>query len=119
MKNYQERICSPIITTGNELLGQQIANFSGMLDLEQLYEYIAEVKESTQEILKNLSFKELKRKFEDIDKDNLKDLKVVSTDENACWLIDYWCGKDIRGLIQMPFSRHWIMHIEALSLIHI
>ncbi len=27
--------------------------------------------------------------------------------------IDYWCNKDIRGLIQMPFSRHWIMHIEA------
>ncbi|NDO68580.1 hypothetical protein FMM80_07725 [Schaedlerella arabinosiphila] len=31
----------------------------------------------------------------------------------SIWLIDYWCGKDIRGLIQMPFSRHWIMHIEA------
>jgi hypothetical protein len=37
----------------------------------------------------------------------------VSKDENAVWLIDYWCGKDIRGLIQMPFSRHWIMHTEA------
>lgn len=36
-----------------------------------------------------------------------------SEDENAIWLIDYWCGKGIRGLIQMPFSRHWIMHIEA------
>lgn len=32
---------------------------------------------------------------------------------NAVWLIDYWCNKDIRGLIQMPFSRHWIMHTEA------
>ena len=31
----------------------------------------------------------------------------------SIWLIDYWRGKDIRGLIQMPFSRHWIMHIEA------
>lgn len=31
----------------------------------------------------------------------------------AYWLIDYWCGKDIRGLIQMPLSRHWIMHLEA------
>lgn len=43
----------------------------------------------------------------------MKLLNVVSNDENAIWLIDYWCGKDIRGLIQMPFSRHWIMHIEA------
>ena len=27
---------------------------------------------------------------------------------------DYWCGKDLKGLLQMPFSRHWIMHIEAM-----
>ena len=112
-KDYQKRIGSPIITTGNELVGQQIADFSSMLNLEQLYEYIAEVKESTEKILIDLSYKELKRKFTDMDKNNLRNLNVVSTDENACWLIDYWCGKDIRGLIQMPFSRHWIMHIEA------
>lgn len=37
----------------------------------------------------------------------------MSEDENAYWLIDYWCGKNIKGLIQMPFSRHWIMHVEA------
>ena len=24
-------------------------------------------------------------------------------------------NKDIKGLIQMPFSRHWIMHIEAMQ----
>ena len=46
-------------------------------------------------------------------KEELKSLNVVSEDENAIWLIDYWCNKDIRGLIQMPFSRHWIMHVEA------
>ncbi len=32
----------------------------------------------------------------------------------ANWLIPYLCEKDIRGLIKMPFSRHWIMHIEAM-----
>ncbi|MDE7404610.1 MAG: phage head-tail adapter protein, partial [Lachnospiraceae bacterium] len=56
---------------------------------------------------------DLKRKMTDKDKEHLKSLEVVSTDERAYWLIDYWCGKDVRGLIQMPFSRHWIMHIEA------
>ena len=43
----------------------------------------------------------------------LESLDVVSRDEEAVWLTDYWCGKDYRGLIQMPFSRHWIMHVEA------
>ena len=67
----------------------------------------------TNELLKKLEYKELKRKFTDEDKERLADSKSVSTDEEAFWLIDYWCKKDVRGLIQMPFSRHWIMHIEA------
>lgn len=111
--NYKERINSPIITTGNELVKQEIAEFSKLLDIEELYSYIIDVKESTENIAKNLSFEELKRKIPPEKKEELKSLKVVSTDENAIWLIDYWCNKDIRGLIQMPFSRHWIMHTEA------
>lgn len=111
--SYQERINSPIITTGNELVKQQVADFSKLLDLKELYSYIDEVKLSTEDIVKKLSFDELKHKMTDDKKECLKSLNVVSRDENAIWLIDYWCEKDIRGLIQMPFSRHWIMHIEA------
>ncbi len=55
----------------------------------------------------------MKSSVPDARKEQLKALNVVSSDESANWLIDYWCRKDIRGLIQMPFSRHWIMHIEA------
>jgi len=110
---YQKRIGSPIITTGNELVKQQIADFSKKLDLNELYAYILEVKQSTEQIVKKFIFKDLKRKITDERKEILKSLHVVSEDEKAFWLIDYWCGKDIRGLIQMPFSRHWIMHVEA------
>lgn len=110
--NYQERIHSPIITTGNELVKQQIADFSKQLEIEELYSYLFEVKKSTEEILKSLSYEELKKKVSGR-KENLQSLHVVSDDEKAVWLIDYWCDKDIRGLIQMPFSRHWIMHVEA------
>ena len=111
--NYQARINSPIITTGNELVKQHIADFSKQLDLKELYSYIFEVKESTEKIIKRLSFNDLKRRISNERKETLKTLNVVSRDENAVWLIDYWCGKDIGGLIRMPFSRHWIMHIEA------
>ena len=112
-EDYQKRIGSPIITTGNELVGEQIPDFSRRIDLEALYRYIAEVKDSTDAIVKTLEFPDLKRKMTEKDRDYLKSLRVVSSDESAVWLIDYWCGKDVRGLIQMPFSRHWIMHIEA------
>ena len=111
--NYQDRINSPIITTGNELVKEQIEDFSKRLNLKELYSYIFEVKDSTEKIINSLSYDELKRKISEERKEYLKSLKVVSDDKNAIWLIDYWCGKDIRGLMQMPFSRHWIMHIEA------
>ena len=112
-KGYQEKIGSPIITTGNELAGQEIADFSKQLDLDGLYAYMLDVKKSTEKIIKGLSFEDTKAKISDARKKELEDLHVVSEDESAIWLIDYWCKKDVRGLIQMPFSRHWIMHIEA------
>ena len=111
--NYKERINSPIITTGNELIKQQIADFSKQLDLEELYSYIFEVCASTEKMLEQLSYDELKWKIPEERKGYLESLNVVSGNEKAIWLIDYWCNKDIRGLIQMPFSRHWIMHTEA------
>ncbi|WP_022778797.1 DUF3795 domain-containing protein [Butyrivibrio sp. AE3009] len=113
-EGFLEKTSSPIITTGNELVGEEIAEFSKKLNVEQLYLYAKAVKEASDELLKGLNYKDLKRKFEGETKTQLIKSKCVSEDENAFWLIDYWCGKDIKGLIQMPFSRHWIMHIEAM-----
>lgn len=111
--DYQKRINSPIITTGNELVRNDISDFSKELDINELYSYISEVKESTEAILRELPYEMLKQKVPAERREILQSMNVVSSGENAVWLIDYWCGKDIRGLIQMPFSRHWIMHIEA------
>jgi len=113
-EHWLKKTKSPIITTGNELQGEQIAEFSKKLDVKAVFEYAKAVMNSTNELLKGLEYKELKRKFSDADKEKLIAGNYVSTDENAFWLIDYWCGKDVKGLIKMPFSRHWIMHIEAM-----
>ena len=113
-EKYLKKIGSPIITTGNELEGEDIAEFSEKLNVQELYLYAKAVKESTDKILLQLKYKDIKRKFTEDTKQKLTESKCVSEDENAFWLIDYWCGKDIKGLIQMPFSRHWIMHIEAM-----
>ena len=114
-EGYQKRINSPIITTGNELVKQEIADFSKLLNLDELYMYLFDVKQSTEAILRDLSYDDLRKKISAERKERLESLSVVSKEESAIWLIDYWCNKDIRGLIQMPFSRHWIMHIEACS----
>ena len=111
--NYKDRMNSPIITTGNELVKNEISDFSKQLDINELYSYISEVNESTDDILRELTYQMLKQRISAERREILQKLNVVSSNENATWLIDYWCDKDIRGLIQMPFSRHWIMHIEA------
>ena len=102
-----------MITTGNELVKEQISDFTKQLNIDELYSYVADVKKSTEEIIRSLTYGDLKTKVSDERREKLIASGVVSTDENAVWLIDYWCKKDVRGLIQMPFSRHWIMHIEA------
>ncbi len=111
---YQKKIGSPVITTGNELQGQAIAEFSKRLDVRALYEYAREVMLSSNLIISKLEYQQARKKFSDADRQRLADSGCVSSDENAVWLIDYWCSKDILGLMKMPFSRHWIMHIEAM-----
>ena len=81
--------------------------------MEELYHYITDVDASTTQLLKSLTFPNTKEKITDEKRKKLDLLHVVSEDETACWLIDYWCKKDVKGLLQMPLSRHWIMHIEA------
>ena len=113
-RGFQEKIRAPLITTGNELAGEEIAAFSAQLDIRQLYLYALEVKRSTDEILKSLSYPDLRRKFGEEMTGKLRRTGCVSSAESAAWLIDYWRGKDVLGLIRMPFSRHWIMHTEAM-----
>ena len=112
-EDWQKRIGAPVMTTGNELAGQQIADFSASLDPDALYAYASAVKARTEAMLRSLPYDRLKDRIPPERRAALLNLHVVSADENAAWLVDYWCGKDIRGLIGMPFSRHWIMHTEA------
>ena len=111
---WLEKTKSPIITTGNELKGADIVSFSEQLDTKALLDYCRAVMNATDRMLENMEYRDLKRKFTDTDRERLTGSRCVSTDEDAFWLIDYWCGKDVKGLIRMPFSRHWIMHIEAM-----
>lgn len=80
---YRERIKSPIITTGNELFKEEIAEFSRQLDISELYSYIHETAESTERILSSLQFEDTKRKITKKKKQYLMSLNVVSSDERA------------------------------------
>ena len=113
--NYDKKTGADIVTTGNELVKQEIAEFSKKLNIDVLYDYAIAVKASTDEWLKSLHYEDIKKKYGANDKKRISKLGVVSSDERAAWLIDYWCEKDVAGLIKMPLTRHWIMHIEAAN----
>ena len=104
-----------IITTGNELTADKMIDFSKQLNIKATYDYCKAVMDSTNELLKNLKFADLKKNFTDEDRARLVATNCVSPDESSAWLIDFWRGKNLKGLIQMPFSRHWIMHVEAMN----
>ena len=114
-QGFQDAIHSPIVTTGNELCGNEIMDFSRQLNVKALYRYAQEVMRSTDQMLQSLENADLKRKYGEEMIGKLRNTRCISEAESASWLIDYWCGKDVQGLIRMPFSRHWIMHIEAMQ----
>ena len=87
-EKFLKKTVSPIITTGNELEGKDIAEFSEKLKVQELYLYAKAVKDSTDQLLLQLRYKDLKRKFNEDTKQNLKESNCVSEDENAFWLID-------------------------------
>ena len=113
-ESFLETVRAPINTTGNELSGEGIADFSRQLDVRELYRYAQAVMRSTDRMLTRLEYTDLKRGFGEDMADRLRRTGCVSEAEEARWLIDYWCSRDVLGLIKMPFSRHWIMHIEAM-----
>ena len=82
-QDFQKRINSPIITTGNELIKEEIVRFSEALDIDELYSYISEVDKSTSEMLNSLSYDDLKKKVTDERRTVLEGLNVVSISENA------------------------------------
>ena len=70
-KDYKNLIRSPIITTGNELKGDEIAEFFGKLNIDELYNYIRDVDTVTRDILKSMSYEDIKVKISDDKKKEL------------------------------------------------
>ena len=107
LSNYE----FPIMTTGNELVGMEIKNALITMNIEKLHEYIKKVYDTTNDIIEKLEYNDLKKKIPSENREKLINEKSVN--EKNLWLVDYWCDKDVLGLINMPLTRPWIMHLEA------
>jgi hypothetical protein len=112
---WVDRINSPICHTGNEMDVVDVARFSDALDIDALRAYRVAVGRETREIVKQLEPEDLKRKVDPVRLQRVWDEGAVI--EAAGYIVDYWGGRDVAGLLLMPASRHHIVHLnEALKL---
>jgi len=110
---FDKSLNSPIITTGNELARDDLVTFSEKLNIQALEEYAHAVLNHTNAIIENIDFKTSKTKVSEERKAMVLDSQTVSDNENASWLVDYWCKKTYAGLFLMPFSRHHMLHLNG------
>jgi len=112
-QGFDASLKSPIATTGNELIRDELVDFSKELDIGQLKKYYKAVMLNTNKIIHNMSFEESKAKVSAEKKGKLVASNAVSADPNAFWLVDYWCRKTYAGLMLMPLSRHHMVHLGS------
>ena len=90
-QNYQKKMNCSVITTANEMNDEQMIEFSKDLNPDELFSYAKEVKNVSQKVLSNLTFKKAKENVSEQHKQKLLMQNVVSTNPEAFWLVDYWC----------------------------
>lgn len=87
--NWQERINSKIIDTGNAMSENEIMEFSKDINMQELKNYRVEVGRRTRDIIKKLSIEDMKRKFDKYSLQRILEEGAVLDVEASNWLIDF------------------------------
>ena len=110
--NWIDKLKCTITDTGNALTADEISDFSLNINREELFAYRIAVGKKSREILRQLKPADMKRKMQASSLRRIIDENAVSTKEESIWLIDFWGKKNVAGLIQMPLTRHQIVHLN-------
>lgn len=110
---WLEKMGIQVKDTGNAMTHEEILEFSSRLNKTELLNYRDAVGRQTQQIIKTLTASDMKRKM---NKESL--LRILSEGgvldhPDSLWLLDFWGKKDVAGIIQMPITRHQIVHLNA------
>jgi hypothetical protein len=107
---WPERLKVEVAHSGNEMPEDEIASLSAHIDIAELLAYRMEVGRKTREVVSSLRQGDFKMKVAAERIQALREQGAVK--EEASWLLDYWGGKTIAGLILMPATRHLFMHLN-------
>jgi hypothetical protein len=103
----------PFRDAGNEMSAEDIVKLSTEIDLKALRAYRVSVGRRTQEIISRLTEKDLKQKVDPIRIQKVLDAGAIKPESS--YITDYWCKRDIRGLLLMPATRHNIVHLNEAA----
>lgn len=110
--NWLEKLNIEVKDTGNAMSDEEILSFSKLVNKIELKNYRNAVGRQTQQILSNLTLTEVKRK---VASENLARIRTeggVTEAPDSLGLLDFWGKKDIAGILQMPITRHQIVHLN-------
>jgi hypothetical protein len=99
--------------TGNAMSVDMIRELSETVDVKALRKYRIAVGRRTWDIIKEITPVLLKQK---VDAGRLKNaLAVGAVEHGAHWLVEYWGGLTLAGLLLMPPTRHLLVHLNEAA----
>jgi len=111
-KEIQIKLNIKIKDTGNAMTYSEIESFNKCINIKELNNYRVKVGKSTQKIIKAIGFSDVKRKVEKEQLEKIKQNGGVIDNRKSIWLLDFWGKKNMLGLINMPITRHQIVHLN-------
>lgn len=108
---WKKRINSPISDTGNALENDEVISFGKMIDAEALRDYMIEVSKNTGRIITKLTSDMLKKKPSEEQLERILIEGGLTSDKRSVWLLDYWGGLTVEGMILTPLTDHHMMHL--------
>jgi hypothetical protein len=109
-KSWKQRMNTAFTDTGVAMSSAQIMQLSAEINTAELLAYRNAAGKCTREIVAGLSAGDMKRK---VSRESINKIrKEGGTCENSEWLLEYWGGKDIAGLLLMPPTRHLMLHLN-------
>jgi hypothetical protein len=110
--NWLNRLGVDVTDTGNAMSDDEIISLSNKLNMQGLQNYRNAVGIKTRKVLSNLEFCDLKRKATAEGLKRILDEGGVIDHPESIWLLDFWGKKDVAGLINMPVTRHQVVHLN-------
>jgi len=111
-RGWMRRLGTDVADTGNAMSDDEIIAFSESLDIAALWEYRGAVAHRSREILDALTPPDLARRFYPEQKERLTAEGCLTAHPDSIWLADFWCKKDVVGILLLPLTRHQAGHLN-------